>query len=188
MNISETSLLYINKLKLYWQEYGLETLVLISLAVIIILYFFNRNKQGSWDRSVYYTTAPPLKKSPPVPQTSKGELKCRQVLQKIFKRPFNKARPDILRNPITGGENNLELDCYDEELKLAVEYNGVQHYKFIPFMHRNKETFHNQKYRDYVKRNLCAENGINLIEVPYTVRNEEIEEFLIEKLTNLGYL
>ncbi len=34
---------------------------------------------------------------------------------------------------------NLEIDCYSPKLKLGVEYNGAQHYKFIPHFHKNKE-------------------------------------------------
>jgi len=72
---------------------------------------------------------------------SKGETECRRVLQKIFQRPFLKARPDFLNNPVTGNQFNLELDCYDHSLKLAVEYNGQQHYQYNKFFHRNKEHF-----------------------------------------------
>jgi hypothetical protein len=79
-------------------------------------------------------------------------------------------------------DNNLELDCYNEELKIAVEYNGIQHYKYIPFFHKNKEAFQNQKYRDYMKREICEKNGIKLIEVPNTVKIENIESYLREKL------
>ena len=31
---------------------------------------------------------------------SKGEAECRRVLQQIFKKPFNTARPNFLRNPV----------------------------------------------------------------------------------------
>jgi hypothetical protein len=35
---------------------------------------------------------------------------------------FKSVRPGWLENPLTG--RNLELDCYNEYLKLALEYNG----------------------------------------------------------------
>ena len=96
----------------------------------------------------------------------------------MFKRPFDKVRPDWLRNVVTGGKWNLEIDCYDDELKIAVEAQGRQHYQFVPYFHRNYETFLNQKYRDEIKRMKCKEQGVTLIEVPYTVKEEDIENYL----------
>lgn len=118
---------------------------------------------------------------------SKGEEECRKCLQHLFGRPFNKDRPDFLRNEVTGGTHNLEIDCFDKDLKLGVEYQGQQHYKFIPFFHKNKEAFLNQKYRDYMKRQICRDNGINLIEVPYDVKIDKIFSFIREECIRLGY-
>lgn len=115
--------------------------------------------------------------------SSKGEEICRQVLEKIFRKSFNKCRPDFLRNPVT--ENfNLELDCYNEELGIALEYNGEQHYKYIPYFHKNKEAFLNQKYRDELKRRMCSDTGIILIEVPYKIKHEQLESYIISELRN----
>jgi hypothetical protein len=100
-------------------------------------------------------------------------------------------KPNILRNSVTsddsGSDFNLELDCYNARLKIACEYNGIQHYKFTPYFHKNKDAFQNQKYRDYMKRDLCMKNNITLIEVPYTVKLENIENFIINKLLQSGY-
>ena len=113
---------------------------------------------------------------------SSGERKCRETLQKIFNRPFNKIRPNFLNNVVTGSKHNLELDCYDKQLGLAVEYNGRQHYDYVPFFHTNKEAFLNQKYRDELKRRMCVDNNVILIEVPYTVKVEDIEEYIVNEL------
>jgi hypothetical protein len=113
-----------------------------------------------------------------------GERECRRVLQEIFQQPFNRARPNFLKNPVNK-RFNLELDCYNENFKLAVEYNGAQHYKFIPYFHKNKESFTNQRYRDEIKKKLCQENNIILIEVPYTVKTKDIKEYLMDKLKNI---
>jgi hypothetical protein len=113
---------------------------------------------------------------------SKGEVECRRVLKKIFNKPFHKARPSFLNNPVTGGSFNLELDCYDKELKIAVEYQGKQHYEYTPFFHKNKEHFLNQKYRDDMKRRICKEHNIKLIEVPYTVKIKDIETYIRHRL------
>lgn len=176
-----------------WYDHGFEILVGISIIVILLLALIRRGEKGTWTR-IYRTQqqAPePSLLEPSSPKRSpesKGEIECRRVLRKLFGKPFLKARPNTLRNPVTEGENNLELDCYDDDLKLAVEYNGAQHYKYIPYFHRTRDAFNNQKYRDHIKRDLCAKNGIYLIEVPYTVKTENIEIFLTEKLQKAGFL
>lgn len=112
---------------------------------------------------------------------SKGENECRRVLQKLTGKKFYKVRPDFLQNPVTG--TFLELDMFNDELKLAVEYNGAQHDKYNKFMHQgSREKFQAQQYRDYIKKQLCEENNVFLVVVPYTIKIEKIENFLIEKL------
>jgi hypothetical protein len=116
---------------------------------------------------------------------SKGEVECRRVMQKLFDKPFYKTRPRFLNNPVTFGTNNLELDCYNEELKIAVEYDGAQHYKYIPYFHKTYEAFLNQRYRDYMKEQMCKENNIRLIRVPYTVKIDKIEGYITKKLEEM---
>tara|TARA_Y100000813_G_C24111188_1_gene327853 strand:+ start:346 stop:1005 length:660 start_codon:yes stop_codon:yes gene_type:complete len=112
---------------------------------------------------------------------SKGENECRRVLQKLTGKKFFKVRPDFLQNPVTG--TFLELDMFNDDLKLAVEYNGEQHDKYNKFMHQgSREKFQAQQYRDYIKRKLCEENNVFLIVVPHTIKLEKIENFLVEKL------
>lgn len=108
---------------------------------------------------------------------SKGELKCREVMEKLYRRSFPKTRPQFLRNPETG--YLLELDCYCEDLALAVEYNGSQHYMWPNYTNQNYESFIKQRRRDRLKVDLCDLNGVYLITVPYNVPIEEIEEYII---------
>ena len=120
---------------------------------------------------------------------SKGEAEARRVLREYFNRPngFTNARPNFLNNTVTGGTHNLEIDCWEPELRLGVEYNGRQHYDFIPYFHKNKEAFMNQKYRDELKRRMCRDNGVTLIEIPYTVANDKIKSYLVSRLRSNGY-
>ena len=116
---------------------------------------------------------------------SKGERASRAAAERIFNKPFTKIRPDFLKNDVT--QHNLELDVYNEDLQLAIEYSGRQHYEFVPFFHKNYEAFLNQKYRDEMKKTKCKENGIKLIEIPYTVKLEDIESFVRIEAKKLGY-
>jgi hypothetical protein len=186
------------KLKTLFKNYGTELLVVLSIIFLLIYAVFrmSNKESGTYTPFNQYKYLAQIPNSRPTginlprrrePIVSKSEGKIRQILEHYFNKPFDKARPDFLRNPVTGNNFNLELDCYNPQLKLAVEYNGIQHYKYTPFFHRNKEAFLNQKYRDDMKRRICREYGVTLIEVPYTVKYENLEKYMINNLKSLGY-
>ena len=182
-----------------WETKGPEILLCISIVFILGfgLYHIIIGKKGTYSKDRYFLPVQYHNRQPNSyiniqqnhggKKESKGEAECRRVLQNIFGKPFTSQRPDFLRNPVTGNNFNLELDCYNHDLRLAVEYNGVQHYKYVPFFHRNKDHFMTQKYRDDMKRRICREHNINLIEVPYTVRIENIKDFIIQNCRKIGY-
>ena len=187
----------------YFQNYYFE-IVIISCIIFLVLYAIYSKLwgiKGTWSKSVNKGGTYDDQEIDDIESgkgseirkrrrggsggESKGEVECRRVMQKIFDKPFYKIRPRFLNNPVTFGSNNLELDCYNEELKIAVEYDGAQHYKFIPYFHKTQEAFMNQRYRDYMKDQMCKENGIILIRVPYTVKLPQIEGYIIDKLKNI---
>lgn len=98
---------------------------------------------------------------------------------------FTTVRPDSIRNPRTG--RSLELDWYNEELKLAIEYNGKQHYSHCG-LHKSEQAFIDQMYRDGVKRRRCRELGIHLIEVPFIVSESNIMLYLCMELNRIWYM
>lgn len=174
-----------------WNTYGYEIIVVASIVTILLLALFRIGKKGTWSTPSSLDVSSlqdKKKKRKGAPKDSKGEIECRRVLQKLFGKSFNKDRPDFLRNTVTGGSFNLELDCYDSEMGLAVEYSGQQHYKYVPYFHKNKEAFLNQKYRDDMKRRICRDNNIILIEVPYTVAVNDIESYLTNIIRKFGFL
>jgi len=184
---------YCYNLKKLSEEYSFEMMFLFCILFLVLFSLYRKfsGKKGSWSTDYNYTIInqqPDDVRKPFFKGDSKGEIECRRVLEKMFNKPFNKARPDFLNNPVTGGNFNLELDCFNDELGLAVEYNGVQHYKFVPFFHKNKEAFLNQKYRDDMKRRICKEHGIKLIEVPHTVKVYDIEYFLKNEIKKIYHL
>jgi hypothetical protein len=114
---------------------------------------------------------------------SKGEIECRRVLHKMFRKIFPRYRPDFLINPKTN--RRLELDCYNEELGIAVEYNGEQHYKWPAWPRITYEQFIDQLERDQLKLDLCDANGVYLVVVPYTVKFDMIKDFIMERMTSI---
>jgi hypothetical protein len=194
-----------DKLKKIWNDKGYEILIGSCLVIILVLALFKIGKKGTWSSSYNFdqytndknTHSKLFNDNNTVKKTSSGELECRRVLRKIFNKPFNTSRPNFLRNPVTsssskngfnGDSFNLELDCFEPSLRLGIEYQGAQHYKYIPYFHKNKESFRNQQYRDELKRRMCRDNRINLIEVPHTVKIHQIESYLRQQLKIIGYL
>lgn len=108
------------------------------------------------------------------------ENTMRAILEHLFQRPFPKVRPNFLRNPVT--QRCLELDAFCAELRIAVEHDGVQHSRFPNPFHSTRAQFERQRARDKLKTQLCAENGIKLVVLPYLVPREEMASFLIAQL------
>ena len=127
---------------------------------------------------------------------SNGENIMRDLLENtIFPdKKFPTIRPEFLRNPETGWP--LELDCYIEEMKLAFEFQGVQHYESIRRFGGEKR-FEQQHKKDQLKRELCLKEGIDLIEIDTRpinkIRNkkdkeQKILQILLDKLKKTGYI
>lgn len=123
----------------------------------------------------FHTRIAPIVK--PKQYESRGERQCRLVMEMMYNKPFPKMRPHFLRNPETG--RLLELDCFCEELRLAVEYNGLQHYVWPNYTNQSHKDFIKQCRRDQLKVDLCDLNDVYLITVPYNVPIEEIENYII---------
>jgi hypothetical protein len=101
---------------------------------------------------------------------TKGQAKLKYMVEKIFGKYFvENIQFSWLKNPETN--RNLDLDIYgeinknDKIMKLAFEYQGYQHYTFPNRYHKTKEKFDKQCERDNLKRKLCKNNGIILIEI-----------------------
>ena len=74
----------------------------------------------------------------------------------------------------------LPFDFYIPSLKIAIEFDGEQHYKIIEWF-GGLEGFVNTKIRDTIKNIYCQQNNIKLIRIPYSEINN-IENILIKEL------
>ncbi len=96
-----------------------------------------------------------------------------------FEKTFN-----WLINPKTNYK--MRLDGYFEDLKLGIEYDGIQHYEYTPGLDKTYDDFLNRQKRDKIKDQLCKENGVKLIRIKY---DEPLnEEYLKQKLINEGII
>ncbi len=125
------------------------------------------------------------------PEWSSGlsERLCRTIVEQIFKKPFPRIRPTWLINPKTGCK--LELDGYNEELGLAFEYQGEQHYSPERFHESNTNIiYEDQVERDKVKLEKCEENKIKLVVIPpiTTLSRRDLPLYIFNEFKKLGVL
>lgn len=74
------------------------------------------------------------------------------------------------------------IDFYLPKYNTFIEYNGKQHYEFVPYFHKTKDDFERQQFRDFVVRDYCENKGIKLIEIPYTLKIDQIHKLLNDSL------
>jgi hypothetical protein len=113
--------------------------------------------------------------------SSMNEAVCRLYFKHFFDKEFPSVKPKWL---LSQKGYPLELDGYCEELKLAFEYNGKQHYAAIPYFGGEKQ-FETIQMRDQRKRDICKEKGITLIEIPSS-EESHLKEFIIKECDRLS--
>lgn len=112
---------------------------------------------------------------------SSGQFICHKTLEAIFGRPFiANLRADFLKSTKT--KCNLELDGFNQDLMLAFEYNGYQHYNYPNRYHKNYKEFTNQIENDRYKKRMCPYLGITLLIIPYTISDEDIPLYIANLL------
>lgn len=111
---------------------------------------------------------------------SKPERIARAFMEQKFGAKFPATEPDWLINPET--KRKLELDCYNEELGIAVECNGPHHYIWPNWTSATYEKFLNVVRKDDYKREMCDRRGVYLITVPYLIKPKKIGEYIESQL------
>lgn len=72
----------------------------------------------------------------------------------------------------------LPFDFYLTDFNTCIEYHGRQHYFSTPIF-GGDEAFETLQRHDQIKRNYCQENNISLLELPYTLSDDQIKEKLL---------
>lgn len=90
---------------------------------------------------------------------SMEEQAARLLIESHFKKPFPTIHPEWLKS-----EDGyvMELDMFNEELNLAIEYNGMYHYKAI----FGQDYLEKTQKRDAYKKDICEKSGVKLIQIP----------------------
>jgi hypothetical protein len=190
--IKHYTLLCFNKVLYYWKHNRMMFLLILSLLFLLGYYIYvnylsnenndkklqNKDGEEFLNETVKTPSGQLSKKRKTIPK--KHETRCRLIMENTFRAPFISIRPDFLKYPKTG--KNLELDVFNQDLMLALEYDGVHHRKYTEFFHKSEQDFIEQQERDRYKDEKCKELGITLIRVPDTVKYDDLEEYIKKEL------
>jgi hypothetical protein len=83
-------------------------------------------------------------------------------MEATYQRPFPQTR--------------MHLDGFNEELHLAFEHHGRQHYELNKKFHKSQQDLHEQIKQDIIKNIRSQENLVTLVTIPYFVTDKGIEE------------
>lgn len=79
----------------------------------------------------------------------------------------------------------LDLDGYSEYYRIAFEYQGPQHFTDTQ---NNNLKFHYTINNDREKAKKCAENGVKLIIIPYTITRQDLPNYIRSRLYDAGVI
>ncbi|KKL18861.1 hypothetical protein LCGC14_2471280 [marine sediment metagenome] len=124
-------------------------------------------------------TADSVKKGVRCSYCHKGvkEEECRFIVENLTGHKFPVGR-------IIG----LELDGYCPNLNIAFEYNGKQHYEFMPYFHKSYTDFEKQIQRDNKKAEACRKSGIKKLDISYlkASNRKSLTKYIQTSLKNLN--
>jgi len=116
----------------------------------------------------------------PVCNESKGE---RLIDNLLIKHKVEKVRQkrflDCTNKPTKGKQCvTLPFDFYLPTLNTIIEFDGQQHFKPV----WGEDNFKRLQRLDKIRNQYCKKNGIKLIRIPYTMKKEEIEPYILKEL------
>jgi len=116
----------------------------------------------------------------PVCNESKGERLIDNILTKHnVERVRQKRFLDCTNKPTKGKQCvTLPFDFYLPNLNTIIEFDGQQHFKPV----WGEDNFKKLQRLDKIRNQYCKKNGIKLIRIPYTMKTEEIEPYILKEL------
>jgi len=118
---------------------------------------------------------------------SKAEIRIAKYLKSNKIDYIQEKEYRDLFNPKT--KQPLRFDFCSEQLNLCIEYDGIQHFEYIPKFHgkdplKGMKKLEAQKAKDRIKDEYCYERKIRLIRIKY-LDFEKIEEILEKELNKI---
>lgn len=98
-------------------------------------------------------------------ESTDADYALRKIADYLEEEPIKEKKFEWLRNPKSGYP--LRIDGYFSKHKIAVEYNGPQHYKTDGRYCTSKEALSHRKYLDSTKEQLLRDHGIKVVWISY---------------------
>ena len=118
----------------------------------------------------------------PICLESKGEKFIDQILAIKKIKSIRQHKFIDCTNKIKGkGCRKLPFDFYLPMYNTCIEYDGEQHFRPVQGW-GEQVTFDRIQRTDKLKNQYCKKNGIKLIRIPYTMKKEEIEPYILKEL------
>ena len=130
-------------------------------------------------KPIHYTTCKPLKcsnckniklnKNAPMKTKWKKETTMIRAMDELFPNSeyIVNGYYSWLKSP---KGKPMQLDWYSPDLKIAVEFNGQQHYEYIKYFQRTKKDFKYLQDCDKTKKEICKKRKIILLSIPYDTK------------------
>lgn len=113
---------------------------------------------------------------------SKSEAACMRVLEGITGDKFPQANPVWLKYH----GRPLELDGYNDRLKIALEFSGPLHTKWTP-SYESYTKYYQRIAKDAFKIVRCAEIGVTLIVVDLSLPQRHHSDYIRSRLRDAGF-
>lgn len=111
---------------------------------------------------------------------AKNEAKAHAIFEELTGKCFERRVKKMTTN------GRLEFDGYCEELRIAFEYDGIQHHEYSPYFHRNGPSdLEAQQARDFEKDQEAIRLQIVLIRVRY---DQNARQVITRELRELGVI
>ncbi len=112
---------------------------------------------------------------------SLSEKLFRIIMEKVFNCSFSSCWPLWMKSDKM---RPLQIDGYNEELKIGFEYEGKQHFKFVPYFHKIIEKFERLQFLDNYKKNVLKSRNIFMLYPTYKLKKENYLSFIHNKVKN----
>lgn len=149
-------------------------LAIVILIVALAIYIACAHARGARVTAGAYSPA----------VRSKLEARVIREFEEILHAPLDQAHPQwLVENGV-----HMELDGYNERLRLAVEVQGPQHTRPLPT--DSYAEYATRVARDERKKELCAHHGVTLIVIDYTIAASRygLRNYILSRLYDSGHI